>query len=89
MAGSDRSRLLLTSAQLRRLAGDAAPLRDADPRLEIRSNRRGETGFGRANLSHLLELAEGPAAGLHFAKSVRRVSLQGLKAVDDAPSQLL
>jgi spermidine synthase len=60
VAGSDRSRLLLTSAQLRRLAGEAAPLRDADPRLEIRSNRRGETGFGRANLSRLLDLTEAP-----------------------------
>jgi len=63
-AGSDRSRLLLSAAQLRRLAGEAAPLRDADPRLEIRSNRRGETGFGRANLQRLLELAEGSVLGM-------------------------
>jgi hypothetical protein len=50
----DRGRLLLDPAGLRRLAGSAPPLRDADPRLEIRSNRRG-VDFGRENLLRLLE----------------------------------
>jgi len=56
IAGSGQGRLILTSAELRRLAGAARPLRDADPRLEIRSNRRGaDIDFGRENLLRLLE----------------------------------
>lgn len=51
---SRRDRLLLSTVELRRLAGAASPLRDADPRLELRSNRRGEE-FGRVNLLRLLE----------------------------------
>jgi tetratricopeptide (TPR) repeat protein len=47
-------RFALGPAELRRLAGAAAPLRDADPRLEFRSNRD-TAGFGRENLLRVLE----------------------------------
>jgi len=53
---SGRGRLLLSAEELRRLAGAARPLRDADPRLELRSNRRGgDLDFGRENLLRLLD----------------------------------
>ncbi|MBV8879205.1 MAG: fused MFS/spermidine synthase [Planctomycetaceae bacterium] len=49
-----QGRRVLGPAELRRLAGSAAPLRDADPRLELRSNRRpADVDFGRENLLRL------------------------------------
>jgi SAM-dependent methyltransferase len=51
-----RGRLLLSPAELGRLAGSASPLRDADPRLELRSRRRGgDLDLGRENLVRLIE----------------------------------
>ncbi len=50
------SRLALTPSELRTLAAGAAPLRDADPRLEIRSI--GGRADGRANLRRILDLAK-------------------------------
>jgi predicted membrane-bound spermidine synthase len=51
-----RERLALGPAELRRLAGGAAPIRDADPRLEVRSREVPPDGsFGRENLRRLLE----------------------------------
>ena len=47
-------RFALGPAELRRLAGSASPIRDADPRLESRSNRD-SASFGRENLRRILE----------------------------------
>ncbi len=48
-------RLALGPAGLRELAGGADPIRDADPRLEVRSRRvPGDGSFGRENLLRLL-----------------------------------
>jgi spermidine synthase len=56
---STGDRFALGPAELRALAGDARPLRDADPRLEIRSNRAGSDGaFGRENLLRILPLLQ-------------------------------
>lgn len=52
-------RLALGPDQLRSLAADAAPLRDADPRLEQRSAGPGQQGaFGADNLRRVLDLGK-------------------------------
>lgn len=60
--------------ELRRLASGAAPIRDADPRLEKRSRASGDGRFGAANLRRLIELMEGnpssaQRAWISFAKA--------------------
>jgi len=86
-----RDRLVLSTAELRRLAGGALPLRDADPRLESRSNRRGED-FGRANLLRLLEgwratpVPEGGAAARLAWELCAEAGLEEVEASDRALS---
>lgn len=50
------SRFALGSRELRELAGDVPPIRDADPRLEYRSPPRQDHLYGTENLKHVLAL---------------------------------
>jgi hypothetical protein len=51
-------RLALGPAELRALAADASPIRDADPRLENRSRESGDGRFGVVNLKRVMAMLE-------------------------------
>lgn len=53
------SRLALGPSELKELAGDVSPIRDADPRLEYRSRPRGDGSWGRENLLRVLDRMAG------------------------------
>ncbi len=76
-------RLALRAPELRRLAGAALPIRDADPRLEVRSRGCGDGRFGTANLARLMETRTDSHARSWIAFA--RAELAGLEAEGHAP----
>src|SRR5262249_7219755 len=82
-----RGRYALGPSELRVLAAGESPIRDADPKLEIRSNRRADEGaFGRENLSRVLGSMRSSAVlpGAETAREGwRRLAEAGLAAMED------
>lgn len=76
LTASTSSRFALGPSGLRNLAGVAAPMRDADPRLETRSRQTGEGRFGTSNLKTVMNLMEGsPVPSSRAWLSVARAGL--------------
>jgi hypothetical protein len=74
ISGKGSGHFALGPDDLRKLAADASPVRDADPRLETRSRESGDGEFGLRNLKRVMELMKlrgDPAtcAWLSFAKA--------------------
>ncbi len=74
ISGKGSGRFALGPDDLRKLAADASPVRDADPRLETRSRESGDGEFGLRNLKRVMELMKlrgDPAtrAWLSFARA--------------------
>jgi spermidine synthase len=93
ISGNGSGAFALGSEDLRRLAGDASRIRDADPRLETRSRESGHGTFGLKNLKRIMERMERRAdlatrAWLSFARGELVEAARLAPGTTDAEFQL-